>query len=522
MPKYKHKLTRHALLASVTVAALLTTGCSADSTPEAAAPAAAAAETPAAVPTPDQLAVVNAPLGDAIPAAVATQEAAKAGGTARKSPLKVASYDRKSGRAVITAKTVTPPTGNPAPPSSTPAPTGPSSPTAPTSPSAPSSPSSPSSPSPSASETAAAAPVRVGDVIASAPAPGAPDGLLAEVTEVVGEAPSGGTEVVTKSAELSSVLGESKAEGEVPVDPAAIDVDPLVEGVKVSWAKTGDLTFGPEGARLPLGSLRIDVGAAIATAEGAPASASASVRGFVQLAPEVAFSYDGSGGGRGSAPGGAFLGLTGDWASKWSLKGRAAATTATDGKPLRIPFAKLHADPVIQAGPIPIVVNLDLVCYFQVAADGKVTVDVEQDLKGDFRVGGTFSWSKGWTPVSESAMTGTPVGVKVTARGDVKASLGAEASIGLYGTVGVSADLAPYLRAEAAASAEGSSDGTGSVSGSWALYGGVDLSGALQIQLTIFGTPIFQHRIPLGELHKEWPLAKGEASASTSALKPAA
>lgn len=344
------------------------------------------------------------------------------------------------------------------------------------------------------------------------------------MTEVVGDAADGGTEVVTKSAELSSVLGESKAEGDVPVDPSAIEVDPLVQGVKVSWAKTGDLTFGPEGAKLPLGSLRIDVGAAIATAEGAPASASASVQGFVQLAPEVAFSYDGSGSGTGSSPGGAFLGLTGDWASKWSLKGRAAGTTTTDGKPLRIPFAKLHADPVIYAGPVPIVVNLDLVCYFQVDADGKVTVDVEQDLKGDFRVGGTFSWSKGWQSVSESEMTGTPLDVNVTATGDVKASLGAEASIGLYGTVGVSADLAPYLRVEADAAAGGSSDGTGSASGSWALYGGVDLSGALQLQLTIFGTPIFQTRIPLGELHKEWPLAKGEASATTppTTVKPAA
>ncbi|WP_330288810.1 hypothetical protein [Streptomyces sp. NBC_00576] len=508
-----HKLTRHALLASVTVAALLTTGCSASSSPEADSAAPAAAETPAAAPTPDQLAVVQAPLGDKAPTAVATQEAAKAGDAAQKSSLKVASYDRKSGRAVITAKSVTPPAGDPATPTSSPAS---------------SAPASPASPAPSASETTAApaAPVRVGDVIASAPAPGAPDGLLAEVTEVVGDAASGGTEVLTKSAELNSVLGESKAEGEVPVDPAAIKVDPLVEGVKVSWAKTGDLTFGPEGARLPLGSLRIDVGAAIATAEGAPASASASVQGFVQLAPEVAFSYDGSGGGTGSAPGGAFLGLTGDWASQWSLKGRAAGTSTTDGKPLRIPFAKLHADPVIQAGPIPIVVNLDLVCYFQVDADGKVTVDVEQDLKGDFRVGGTFSWSKGWQSVSESEMTGTPLDVNVTATGDVKASLGAEASIGLYGTVGVSADLAPYLRAEADASAEGSSDGTGSAAGSWALYGGIDLSGALQIQLTIFGTPIFQHRIPLGELHKEWPLAKGEASATTptapATVKPAA
>ncbi|MFF3380866.1 hypothetical protein ACFYXF_48980 [Streptomyces sp. NPDC002680] len=486
-----HKLTRHALLASVAVAALLTTGCSASSSTETDNAGAAAAETPAASSTPDQLAVVQAPLGKSAPTALATQDATETGDAARKSSLKVASYDKKSGRAVIAAKSVTAPADGTATPSSSPT-----------------------------SETTA--PVAVGDVIASAPAPGAPDGLLAEVTKVVGEDASGGTEVITKAAELSSVLGESKAEGEVPVDPAAIEVEPLVEGVKVSWAKTGDLTFGPEGAKLPLGSLRIDVGAAIATAEGAPASAAASVQGFVQLAPEVAFSYDGSGSGTGAAPGGAFLGLTGDWASQWSLKGRAAGTTTTDGKPLRIPFAELHADPVIQAGPVPIVVNLDLVCYFQVAADGTVTVDVEQDLKGDFRVGGSFSWSKGWTPVSESAMTGTPLDVSVTATGDVKASLGAEASIGLYGTVGVSADLAPYLRVEADAAAEGSSDGTGSASGSWALYGGVDLSGALQIQLTIFGTPIFQHRIPLGELHQEWPLAKGEATTATGSPTPAA
>ncbi|WP_105971964.1 hypothetical protein [Streptomyces geranii] len=501
-----HKLTRHALLASVTVAALLTTGCSASSSTETDA-VGAAAETPAASATPEQLAVVQAPLGKSAPTALATQDASAAGDTARKSSLKVASYDKKSGRAVITAKSVTAPPASSASPSDTAT--------------APSSPSPSASETSGASETPAAAPVAVGDVIASAPAPGAPDGLLAEVTEVVGEDASGGTEVVTKEAELSSVLGESKAEGDVPVDPSAIEVEPLVQGVKVSWAKTGDLTFGPEGAKLPLGSLRIDVGAAIATAEGAPASASASVQGFVQLAPEVAFSYDGSGG-TGSAPGGAFLGLTGDWASKWSLKGRAAGTTKTDGKPLRIPFAELHSDPVIYAGPVPIVVNLDLTLYFQVDADGKVTVDVEQDLKGDFRVGGTFSWSKGWQSVSESKMTGTPLDVNVTATGDVKASLGAEAGIGLYGTVGVVADLAPYLRVEADAAAEGSSDGTGSATGSWALYGGVDLSGALQIQLTIFGTPIFQHRIPLGELHQEWPLAKGEASAVTPSVTPAA
>ncbi|WP_149824785.1 hypothetical protein [Streptomyces tailanensis] len=497
-----HKLRRHALLSAlsaVTVATLLTTGCSADSGSAAADKApAAAAETPEPAAAEEQLAVVSAATGGATPTAVADADAAADQGKAKKSALKVASYDKKSGRAVISAPTKSNDDSSPTAPSNSPSP----------SISAPDADKTPDTPDAGGKPKAA---VAVGDVIASAPAPGAPDGLLAEVTKIVGPAEDGGgTTVETEPAELSSVLGETTADGTVPVDPSTMEVDPLVQGVKVSWAKTGDLTFGPEGARLPLGSLRIDVGAAVATAEDAPASAAASVEGFVQLAPEVSFSYDGSGSGTGSSPGGAFLGLTGDWASQWSLKGRAAGST--EGKPIRIPFAELHADPVIQVGPVPIVVNLDLVCYFQVDADGRVTVDVEQDLKGDFKVGGNFTWSKGWTGVSESRMTGEPLKATVTAVGDVKAALGAEATVGLYGTVGVTADLAPYLRAEAEGTAEGSANGTGSASGSWALYGGVDLTGTLNLQLSIFGTPIFQKKIPLGALHEEWLLTKGEAT----------
>jgi hypothetical protein len=545
-----HKLRRHALLSAlsaITVATLVATGCSHDSS-SADKPRAAAVETPEAAAAEEQLAVVSAPTDGATPTAVADGNAVDQG-KAKKSTLKVASYDRKTGRAVIAAPPArdTEPTADPSPSKS--AATGPGSgsdaesgaesgaaaeqgrdaerdsgpengsqrnpASGSDSGSADDGPGSERDPAsgsaPASAPAAGSHPVAVGDVIASAPAPGAPDGLLAKVTDIVGTAEDGsGTTVQTEPAELNSVLGESKADGTVPVDPSTMDIDPLVQGVKVSWAKTGDLTFGPQGAKLPLGSLRIDVGAAVETAAGAPASAAASVHGFVQLAPEVAFSYDGSGAGTGAAPGGAFLGLTGDWASKWSLKGRAAGTT--DGKPVRVPFAELHADPVIQVGPVPIVVNLDLVCYFQVDADGRVTVDVEQDLKGDFRVGGTFTWAKGWTGVSESDMTGEPLKATVTATGKVKAALGAEATIGLYGTVGVTADLAPYLRAEADATAEGSANGTGSAKGAWALYGGVDLTGTLNIQLSIFGTPIFQKRIPLGALQKEWLLTRGEAA----------
>lgn len=449
---------RHALLAALATVSLLTTGCSAETgaSPPAAAGADAPRPTGIASPAPAptrQLAVAGTPEGE--PTAVAR---VGEDGQAKKSPLKVASYDRGSRRAVISVTEKA------------------------------------SSPAASPDDVPA-----VGDVIASGPAPGAPDGLLAKVTDVTGKTGKG-TEVKTEPATLDALLGDDKADGTVPVDPATVDVEPLVRGVKVSWAKAGNIRVGPEGAKVPLGSLRIDVGGSVPlpVTEGAPVSGSASVAGYVQLAPEVEFSYDGS---SALTPDSAFLGLTGDWTSQWALKGRAAA----GGKPVRIPFAKLHADPVIQVGPVPVVVNLDLTAYVQVAADGSVSVDVKQDLKGGFRIGGSYSKSGGWKPVSTSDMTGTPVQAKIAAAGTVKAALGAEATVGLYGAVGLTADLAPYVRGEARAEAT-----PGSVVGAWKIYGGVDLAGWLQLQLSIFGTPIFEHRIPLGALHREWLLAQGK------------
>ncbi|MHA5048923.1 hypothetical protein [Streptomyces sp. SD15] len=457
-------------------ALFLAAGCSADPGPRSSS---AVEQTPdadtSAAATADSgqpLAVAAAPEPAATSTAVARPGAA--GGKARKTALKVASYDSRTRRAVISAVDKG------------------------------------TSPSPTSGSSSAPSRTAVGDVIASAPAPGAPDGLLAEVTKVIGDA-DGGTEVQTAPATLNALLGDDEAKGTVPVDPASFDVERLLPDVKVSWTRTGDIHSGPEGAKVPLGSLRVDVAAQVGTAEGAPASAAASVSGFVQVKPEVDFSYGGDS--TGSGPAAAYLGVSGDWTSQWALKGRAAAST----KPVRVPFAKLHADPVLQVGPIPVVVNLDLTCYFEINGDGRVTVDIEQDLKGDFKAGGTFGLTKGWTPVNESHMESTPVRTSVTAAGSVKAALGAQATVGLYGTVGVTADLAPYLRGEAAGTVDvtspvGSDTKTDvEATGAWAVYGGIDLSGTLQIQLSIFGTPVFQHSIPLGTLHREWKLADGKA-----------
>ncbi|MFD7334402.1 hypothetical protein ACFV98_00140 [Streptomyces violascens] len=471
-------LTRRLLLPGLTALALAGTGCSSPGHSAAAGPGSAA--TPAA--TSDgthQLDVNAAPQGSAAPTPLARTRTGK--GQPEKSSLKVASYDKASGRAVIAT--------------------------------APAAPTSKPSHSPTPGKTAGKPtakpvdkPVAVGDIIASAPAPGAPNGLLAKVTEVVGENDRG-TEVKTASTTLASVLKDDKADGKVPVDPASVSVVPLMKGVTFSYAKSQGVRFGPQGAKLPLGNLRLDVNAAVDTAKDAPASAGASVSGFVQLAPQVEFSYDGSkDGGLGLSS--AFLGMSGDWSSQWALKGRAAASA---GAPKRIPFAKLHSAPVIQVGPVPVVVNLDLTCYVQVEADGHVTLDVQQDVKGDFRVGGSYAAGKGWSPVSTSAVHSTPVNASVFAAGQVKGALGAEASVGLYGAVGVTADFAPYLRGEVDAKANASSDGKASASASWAVYGGFDLSGRLNLQLSLFGTPVIEHHIPLGALHREWSLAKGHA-----------
>ncbi|KUJ68547.1 hypothetical protein ACZ90_18355 [Streptomyces albus subsp. albus] len=494
------KISRTALLPALSALALLAVGCSATGasrSPDAGDPAGARPSSTAhATPASGQLAVAKAPPASATPTAVA--HPAGAGRPAEKSSLKIASFDRSSGRAVITGPT-RPAEDTAAGPGHTP------------------------TAAPRHSSKPGAGPgerptVAVGDVVASAPAPGAPDGVLAKVTQVLGRTDRG-TEVKTAPASLSALLGDAEADGEVPVDPASVTVEPLVKGVKVSWRKVGGVHSGPRGTKVPLGNLRLDVGTGIATAKDAPASAAASVAGFVQLAPAVEFSYDGTGSGSPGSPGGAYLGLSGDWSSQWQLKGQAAAHTP-GGKPLRIPFAVLHADPVIQVGPVPVVVNLDLTCYVEVDADGRVSVEVKEDLAGGFRVGGSYSWAKGWKTVSESDIKATPVKASVAAAGRVKATLGAEATIGLYGAAGVTAELAPYLRGEAEGSATGSSDGTGSATGHWLVAGGVDLSGSLLFQLKIFGTPVFEKRIPLGALHREWKLAEGSGSVRTAPAEP--
>ncbi|MDX6311047.1 MAG: hypothetical protein QOF44_511 [Streptomyces sp.] len=395
-------------------------------------------------------------------ASAAVAHAADGGGSAKKSSLKVASYDAGSGRAVI---------------------------------------------SDSASSKSA---VAVGDVVASAPVPSAPDGLLVKVTQVLGETDKG-TKVDTAPATLRELLGKRKVNDTVSVDPSSVDVKALNADVKVSGKKGSGATFGADGAKVPLGSLRVDVSDSVETADGAPASAKASIKGYVQLAPVIEFAYDGDSSGTGTQPVSASLVLSGDWASQWELDGQASAAQ----KGTRVPFAELHTDVVIYVGPVPVVVNLGYVLYYQVDADGKVSVHVSQSATGDFKAGGNYTRATGWTPVSEADLTATPVKSSVTTAGNAKATLGAEASVGLYGAADVTVDVAPYLRVSATGRATGTSGGTGSAVVAWAVYGGYDVTGTLNVHLTIFSTSM-DKSVPLFAVHREKKLDDGGRTISSS------
>ncbi|MFF4603478.1 hypothetical protein ACFY12_12100 [Streptomyces sp. NPDC001339] len=419
--------------------------------------------------------------GGAEPSAVAIP--AGGGIKTQKSAVKVDSIDRNSGRAVIshTVAQATPSASGTPGPSATPA---------------------------------AKKPVAVGDIVASKPVPGAPQGVLAKVTKVEKKT-SKGTEVRTAPVDLSTVLGGAEVKNKLPVDPSGFKVDSLVPGVKFSWAKRGNVHAGPEGLKLPFGSLRVDVDTSIDTekdakGEGVESPTKTSLKGFVQLAPEVDFTYYGRGSGDG--PSGAGLRLSGDWSSGFHFKGRTAPTT--NGKPVRVPFAVLHANPTFYIGELPVTVNIDLTCYVLIDADGKASLDVQQDpVKGDFALGSAFGLREGWQPEAKVGFTPATLKASASAAVNAKVRFGAEANLGLYGSVGVKGDVAaPYVRTEVKGGAGGSTQGKAAADADWKLFAGVDLEGWAMPYLKIGGVQALAVRLPMPKVQREVQLAHGKGA----------
>ncbi|WP_354640298.1 hypothetical protein [Kitasatospora camelliae] len=418
-------------------------------------------------------------------------------GTARN--VKLASYDPATGTAVLAAADTIAPAGGgtPAPGASATGASASKAAPAPgksAGPSASAAPSTAGTPSAASSSAASQAPqeVRAGQLIASPPTAAAPQGALLAVTAVQPKG-DGTVTASTRPATLPELLGGAEADGKVAVDPHAVSVKPLVKDVKVSFA--ADLGGVNADAA---GTLQLDVQAPIPLPGGANAQAS----GSVSMRPAVHFAYHGA---RVGAPRTASVGFDLGAHAQWKVNGELSKGT---GKPLRVPLAELHADPVLNVGGLPVVVNLGLTAYLEISADGTVSVEVEQEFDGGWNVKADYAGDRGWSPLTKEGDTKvSPVRAKLSGKADVKAALGAEVSVGLYGAVGVEAVVKPYLlaRAEGAVALD-SKNGVTQANGTLGLYGGVDLTGALTAHLKIFGTPVIEGRVPLPVLHREWPI----------------
>ncbi|MFF3109411.1 hypothetical protein ACFVSN_09500 [Kitasatospora sp. NPDC057904] len=442
----------------------------------------ARATTAAAAPTgrPTAAATVAAAPAGAQQAAIGTP--GKDGGavTATAKNLQLTAYDPAGGTAVLSAAPGTAAPGTAAPTAS---------------PSAPSA--APSKASPSASATAAA--VQPGALIASPPTAAAPQGALVAVT---GVQPGAGDSIklATRPATLAELLGGTEADGKVAVDPHGIKVTPLVKDLKATvGAGSGGVQADASG------TLEVDVNAPIPLPEGASVAAT----GSLQLHPAVHFAYHGAAAG---SPRTASIGFDLGANAHWKVTGDLARSTGA--APVRLPFAKLQASPVLTVAGLPVVVNLGLTCYLEISADGQVHVEAEQEATGTWSVRADYTGGKGWAPISDAADTKvSPVHLRLNGKAGVRAALGAEASVGLYDTVGVETTVAPYLSAKAEGSLSADvPGGTPQAQGSWSVVGGIDLNGALTAHLKIFGTPIIEGKLPLPPFHREWPLLAGTAA----------
>ncbi|MFJ4187212.1 hypothetical protein [Kitasatospora sp. NPDC089509] len=438
-------------------------------------------------PAGDQQAAIGSPGKDGGAVAAATKS------------LQLTGYDPGKGTAVLTAAGPTAVPSAPSAPSSA-APT--NAPSASGSPSgsgsASASPSAGASATASATASAAAAAVQPGQLIASPPTAAAPQGALVAVTGV--NPGTGNTlNLTTRPATLAELLGRTEADGQAPIDVHGIQVTPLVKDLKATAGVDGNGVKADAS-----GTLELNVKAPVPLPEGASLDAS----GSLQLHPAVHFAYHGAAAG---SPRTASVGFDLGAQAHWKVTGDVARNTGA--APVRVPFAKLQASPVLNVAGLPVVVNLGLTCYLEVSADGQVHLETEQDATGTWAVRADYTGGKGWTPTTSADTKVSPVHVRLTGKASVRAALGVQASVGLYDTVGVEATVAPYLSAKADGSLAVDLPGNGpELKGSWALVGGVDLNGALTAHLKIFGTPLFEKSLPFPPFHREWPLLTGTAT----------
>jgi hypothetical protein len=359
----------------------------------------------------------------------------------------------------------------------------------------------------------AAVDVREGDVIASPPTKAAPAGALVKV-EDVGSTDDGKAELRTSRADLADVFGGAEADGKVTVPSSEWKVEPKVKGLDVTRgseknSRGASGTSAKAGAAADVGDLHFDFDTQLPDAGDDPApEPPAEVGGYLEISPKIDFSYDGHGSAD-PAEATASLGIGGDYKAGWRVKGVVEPRAAD-----RLPLAEMTAHPVIMVGPVPVVVSVRLTLVLKALADGRLQVDVDQDVTGSVKVGTRYAKETGWEPDSHADGSALPGGkADVSGQGELRTLLGPEANVSLYDTVGVEAFFGPYLRATAQSPGQGApAEGNGS----WKLFGGLTLESALfaQLPFVVIGDRPSK-RINFPPISREWFITEGRLPADS-------
>ncbi|MER5638924.1 hypothetical protein ABT095_18415 [Kitasatospora sp. NPDC002227] len=347
-------------------------------------------------------------------------------------------------------------------------------------------------PSPSASAAAVAA-VRPGQLIDSPPTAAAPHGALLAVTEVR-PAGAGKVKVRTRPATISELLGDTWADIRTALDPHKIQVTPKLKDLKASYVpKPGG---GGDGTASAV--LQLDANDSIPL----PGGAKATLDGSLELDPSVLFSYRGTHGvlAAEQAEVGFDLGAHANWHLTAALSGATG--------PVKFPIATLTATPTVMVGQLPVVITLNLTVYAQVSADGAVTVDTTQSYDGEWGIHADYTRGSGWTSGTGPVRTEiSPLKASFSGTAAVRSSLVADGSVALCDSVGLKATVEPYLRAAVDGSVKiDSSAGKPVVEGKAGLYAGLSVNGAVMARIAILGTPLIEKDLPLKSFAQEWPL----------------
>ncbi|MFF7635134.1 hypothetical protein ACFZB9_18560 [Kitasatospora sp. NPDC008050] len=347
---------------------------------------------------------------------------------------------------------------------------------------------------------------RPGDVIVG-PATGAtPHGALVKVT-AVHPGTDGSTAVDTVPATLVDALGDAGADLTVPLTAADISVKPSSAGGKVNTSAGQSSSPGV--------SFDVDVPMPPGV-EPTPGHGTA-LHAQVDFHPELLFSYQRAHW-YGVAPSKAEIGLAGDYSHSVQVHAQGSAAYDTGHQPLHIPAAEVNVDKTVWLGPVPIVLNLKVDYFYDVSADGKITVDAEEHTQGRLQVGARYDANGGWSALSSPAPTSHGSSSRISGTATAKAGIGSHIALGLYGSVGVAADTQPYLKATVGAQNAPdapntpNTPNTPNAQANWALYGGLDITGSFFAKLNIFGTTVLDKDWQLPPLSQEWKLAEGSTA----------